>query len=46
VLLAELLGVRVARLPRRALVLETAAGPLRIRCFAVPAVAALLQLHR
>lgn len=46
VLLAELLDVRVARLPRRALVLETPAGRLHLRCFAVPAIAVLLQLHR
>jgi hypothetical protein len=40
---AELSAVRVARRPRRALVLETPAGPLRLRCFAMSAVAALLQ---
>lgn len=36
-------AVRVVRLPRPALVLETASGPIRLRCFAMPAVAALLQ---
>ncbi|MGT2426317.1 hypothetical protein [Amnibacterium kyonggiense] len=35
--------VRVTRLPRRVLVLETAAGRLRLRCFAVPAIAALVR---
>ncbi|WP_375388673.1 hypothetical protein [uncultured Amnibacterium sp.] len=36
-------AVRLARLPRRALVLDTAAGPIRLRCFAMPAVAILLR---
>ena len=41
--IAALVAVRATRLPRRALVLETAAGPIRLRCFAMPALAALLQ---
>jgi hypothetical protein len=41
--LTALASVRIARLPRRALVLETAEGTLHLRCFAVPAIAALLQ---
>ncbi len=40
--LVALLAVRVVRLPRRALVLDTATGPIRLRCFAMPAVAGLL----
>jgi hypothetical protein len=43
VALSALGAVRVARLPRPALVLQTDAGTLRLRCFAVPAVAALLR---
>jgi len=43
VALTALLAVRALRLPRRALVLDTAAGPLHLRCFAMPAIAALLQ---
>ncbi len=39
---AEVLDVRLVRWPRRALVLSTPSGPLRLRCFAMPAVAALL----
>lgn len=41
--LAALTSVRVGRLPRRALVLETATGTIRVRCFAMPAIAALLR---
>lgn len=41
--LTEVSAVRMARLPRRALVLATPVGPLRLRCFAMPAVAALLR---
>jgi hypothetical protein len=41
--LTGLLDVRVVRWPRRALVLGTSAGPVRLRCFAMPAVAALLR---
>lgn len=41
--LTDVAAVRVARLPRRALVLATPAGRLRLRCFAMPAVAALLR---
>lgn len=36
-------SVRVARRPRPALVLATPAGPLRLRCFAMPAVALLIR---
>lgn len=43
VALSALGAVRVRRLPRASLVVETEEGPLRLRCFAVPAVAALLQ---
>jgi hypothetical protein len=39
-------AVRVARWPRSTLVLEVRGGTLRVRCFAVPAVATLLTLHR
>jgi hypothetical protein len=42
VAVTDISAVRVVRRPRRALVLETPRGPLRLRCFAVPAVAALL----
>lgn len=41
--LSAVTAVRVARRPRRALVLETDSGPLRLRCFAMPAIAALLR---
>ena len=41
--IAALVAVRVTRLPRRTLVLETATGPIRLRCFAMPAIAALLR---
>ncbi len=43
VALTALDDVRVLRLPRPALVLRTDSGTLRLRCFAVPAIAALLQ---
>ncbi|WP_375405395.1 hypothetical protein [uncultured Amnibacterium sp.] len=43
VALTDVSAVRLARLPRRALVLTTPAGPLRLRCFAMSAVAALLR---
>lgn len=43
---AALDAVRVARLPRRVLVLETREGRLLIRCFAMPAIAALLGFRR
>lgn len=43
VLVADLSSVRVARWPRRTLVLEAGVGVLRVRCFAVPAVAGLLR---
>lgn len=36
-------AVRVARLPRQALVLDTDDGTIRVRCFAMPAIAALLR---
>jgi len=36
-------AVRVARLPRSTLVLELPSGTLRLRCYAVAAVAGLLQ---
>jgi hypothetical protein len=39
----EVTAVRIVGRPRRALLLETPEGPLRVRCFALPAVAALLQ---
>jgi hypothetical protein len=42
---AAVASIRVARWPRPTLVLEVDSGTLRIRCFAVPAVAGLL-LHR
>jgi hypothetical protein len=38
----EVLGAQVVRRPRRVLVLHTATGPVRLRCFAMPAIAALL----
>ena len=41
--LGAVTSVRVARRPRAALVLTTPDGPLRLRCFGVPAVAALLR---
>jgi hypothetical protein len=44
VLVAGLSSVRVARWPRPTLVLEVDGATLRLRCFAVPAVAALM-LH-
>lgn len=43
VLRSVLGSARVTRLPRRCLLLETPDGVLRLRCFAVPAIAALLQ---
>ncbi|GAA2752355.1 hypothetical protein [Amnibacterium kyonggiense] len=43
VALEAVTAVRVTRLPHRVLVLETPSGPLRLRCFAVPAVAELLH---
>ena len=42
VLLTDVASVRVARWPRATLVLEVRGGALRVRCFAVPAVATLL----
>ncbi|GAA4735121.1 hypothetical protein GCM10025783_01070 [Amnibacterium soli] len=42
VLVASVSSVRVVRLPRSTLVLATDDGRLRVRCFAVPAVAGLL----
>jgi hypothetical protein len=39
---AAVASVRLVRRPRRALRLETPEGPLLLRCFALPAVAALL----
>lgn len=44
VLLVAVTAVRVVRWPRPTLVLECDGAPLRIRCFAVPAVAGLV-LH-
>lgn len=43
VALTDVSAVRVARRPRPALVLATPAGPLRLRCFAMPAVALLIR---
>ena len=43
VAIAAVAAVRLVRLPRRALVLETDAGPLHLRCFAMPAVALLVR---
>lgn len=40
---AEVASVRLRGRPRRALVLDTPHGPLRLRCFGMPAVAALLR---
>ncbi|WP_158589998.1 hypothetical protein [Amnibacterium setariae] len=40
---AEARAVRLVGRPRRVLLLETPDGPLRLRCFAAPAVAALLR---
>ena len=42
VLVTAVSSVRVVRLPRSTLVLVTDDGVLRVRCFAVPAVAGLL----
>jgi hypothetical protein len=40
---AELVAVRLVGVRRRALLLETPTETLRLRCFAMPAIAALLQ---
>lgn len=41
--LQSILAVRVSRWPRRTLLVDTADGTHRLRCFAMPAVAQLIS---